>query len=145
MNEVWSPCWAGHGQVERWERQYQGDATRCWMEVMKHWINVDGTQDYPVSWEGLRQLLNDVEYVKVAKDLKKALQHYELSPCSWVLNSHPAPAKPRYCISYTMHSCTLSSFLPQPHLIFLSTSTSFLPQLHFLLQPFLIHHHSYNS
>ena len=60
-------------RLKVWERQFHEDATRCWLEVMTYWINVDGTEDYPVKWEGLDRLLNDLQCGKVAKDLKKAL------------------------------------------------------------------------
>ena len=60
-------------QLKVWEGQFRDDSTRCWLEVMTYWINVDGTQDYPVNWEGLYQLLKDLQCEKVAKDLKKAL------------------------------------------------------------------------
>ena len=60
-------------KLKGWERQFRDDATRCWLEVMGYWINIGGTQNYPVKWEGLHQLLKDVEYGMVARDLKKAL------------------------------------------------------------------------
>ena len=60
-------------QLEGWKGQFREDATRCWRKVMTHWINVDGTRDYSVNWEGLNKLLKDVRFEKVAKDLKKAL------------------------------------------------------------------------
>ena len=59
--------------LEGWKVQFDKEATRCWRKVMTHWINDDGTQDYPVNWEGLNKLLKDVRFEKVAKDLKKAL------------------------------------------------------------------------
>ena len=80
MNKV-SSRWVEFGlqvgldldQLKVWERQYHENGTRCWQEVMTYWINVGGTPDYPVKWEGLDQLLKDVQCGKVAKDLKKAL------------------------------------------------------------------------
>ena len=61
------------------ERQYHEDTNRCWLEVMGHWLNAGGTGDYPTTWEGLRRLLVDVGYEKIAKELKTALaslQHH---------------------------------------------------------------------
>ena len=65
-------------QLKGWERQYHYDATRCWREVMMYWIKVGGTPDYPVKWEGLDELLKDVQCGEVAKDLKKALMHHSI-------------------------------------------------------------------
>ena len=60
-------------KLEGWKVQFHEDATRCWLKVMTYWINVGGTPDYPVKWEGLDQLLKDVQCGKAAEDLKKAL------------------------------------------------------------------------
>ena len=60
-------------KLEAWERQYREDASRCWLEVMKHWLNAGGTDDYPATWEELLELLAFVGYREVAQDLGKAL------------------------------------------------------------------------
>ena len=62
--------------LEAWERQHHEDASRCWLEVMKCWLNMAGSRHYPATWEGLYQLLMDVGYKKVAKDLSTALASF---------------------------------------------------------------------
>ena len=59
--------------LKSWERQYREDANRCWLEVMGHWLNAGGTDNYPTTWEGLCVLLRDVGYGEVASTLEKAL------------------------------------------------------------------------
>ena len=59
--------------LEAWERQYHENASRCWLEVMKCWLNAGGTCDYPTTWEGLCKLLADVGYGQVSSLLRKAL------------------------------------------------------------------------
>ena len=60
-------------RLEAWERQYHGDASRCWLEVMRRWLNAGGTRDYPTTWEGLCKLLTDVGYGHVSSLLQEAL------------------------------------------------------------------------
>ena len=60
-------------RLEAWEKQYCKDASRCWLEVMKRWLNAGGTGDYPTTWEGLCKLLTDMDYGKVSSLLKEAL------------------------------------------------------------------------
>ena len=59
--------------LKAWERQYHEDGRRCWLEVMECWLNMAGTGDYPTTWEGLCQLVVDVGYKEVSKELKTAL------------------------------------------------------------------------
>ena len=56
-----------------WEKEYQNDASRCWTKVMTHWLNGGGGDDYPPTWEGLYTLLEDVQCVQVAKELREAV------------------------------------------------------------------------
>ena len=73
--------WLGFGlavgiemdRLEAWEKQYHEDGSRCWLEVMKCWLNSGGYGDYPATWEGLYRLLMDMGYKKVAKELRTAL------------------------------------------------------------------------
>ena len=59
--------------LKSWERQYREDANRCWLEVMGHWLNAGGTDNYPTTWEGLCKLLTDMDYGTVSSLLKEAL------------------------------------------------------------------------
>ena len=124
---------------------------------MRYWINVGGTPDYPVNWEGLNKLLEDVRCGKAAKDLKR---HW-LQQCIILLDdmllklpatsylSHTAvclcPSLPTsFCLpcilaQYRLHSPSRlhlsppASPLPLPSLNL--TSASCLPQPHLCLLP----------
>ena len=47
-------------------------AQRCNQRVFWRWL-VDGCQKYHVTWEGLCELLDDVEYGETRNELKNAL------------------------------------------------------------------------
>lgn len=52
--------------------QYHGDLEECCYAVMRKWLD-NGSPDYPLSWDGLLELLNDIECSQVAEDLQDAL------------------------------------------------------------------------
>lgn len=63
-----------HDQLTQWKEKFHCDSAKCWCAVMEHWISSGGQEsDYPVTWEGLQEMLVDVQYDTVAKDLAKAL------------------------------------------------------------------------
>lgn len=62
----------GNDAREDYAQKYPSNKDRM-IQVLKKWIEVDGTGDYPMSWEGLIELLKDIEQTTVAEDLKKAL------------------------------------------------------------------------
>ena len=59
--------------LKAWEAQYRGDATRCWLELMKWWLNGNGNDNYPVTWEGVYSLLKDAHYENIAHKLQRAV------------------------------------------------------------------------
>ena len=60
--------------MQGWSMQYRDQASTCWNTVMDHWLNGRGTtRGYPVTWEGLFELLRDVDCAEYAKQLKEAL------------------------------------------------------------------------
>lgn len=61
-------------QLSAWERQFRGNANKCWTKVMEHWLNGGAKDDYPPTWEGLYMLLENAQFLQVAEDLKKAVQ-----------------------------------------------------------------------
>ncbi len=61
--------------LDGWENQYQRDASRCWGKVMGEFITRGGKGDYPSMWEGVYQLLEDIECGGIADDLKEAVTH----------------------------------------------------------------------
>ena len=52
--------------------QYRGDLEECCYAVLRQWLD-NGSPDYPLTWEGLLELLNDVDCSQVADDLRGAL------------------------------------------------------------------------
>lgn len=60
-------------QLDAWDAQYRGDASKCWNRVMEHWLDKGGSRDYPATWEGLITLLNDLGFEQLAKTLKCAI------------------------------------------------------------------------
>lgn len=63
----------GMNQLKEWGDQHRGKASNCWKEVMEHWLERDGTCDYPATWEGVYDLLKDMSCSKVAEDVQKAV------------------------------------------------------------------------
>ena len=52
--------------------QYRGDLEECCYAVLRQWLD-NGSPGYPVTWEGLLELLDDVDCSQVAEDLRDAL------------------------------------------------------------------------
>ena len=67
----------GLNELDAWEIQYRADATRCWNKVMDNWLTTGGSRDYPATWEGLRVLLDDLDFGNVAMDLNRALSRHK--------------------------------------------------------------------
>ena len=57
---------------EDYDQKYSSNRDRM-IQVFKRWIEVDGTDDYAFSWEGLFELLVDIKHKTDAEDLKTAL------------------------------------------------------------------------
>lgn len=54
-----------------WREECLGNATRCWLKVMHRWLAGEDASDYPTSWDGLYEMLEDVEYTEVARQLRE--------------------------------------------------------------------------
>jgi hypothetical protein len=65
--------------LEGWREEYMANAARCWGKVMQFWLSEyqqecsDEEAEYPATWEGLYEMLEDVEFAEVAKQLKEAV------------------------------------------------------------------------
>lgn len=57
--------------LEDWQRTKQSSEVCC-DAVINHWLN-NPTEEYPATWEGLYDLLEDCELDVVASNLKKAV------------------------------------------------------------------------
>jgi hypothetical protein len=54
--------------LQGWREECQADAAKCWNKVMEYWL-----AGHPATWESVYELLEDLEYTTVAKELKDAL------------------------------------------------------------------------
>ena len=55
-----------------WDMMYNRNVFECIDLVLNHWFEHE-PDDYPVSWDGLKKILDDVELYQVAKELDLAL------------------------------------------------------------------------
>ena len=58
-----------------WSAECLGIAAKCWMKVMDCWLKGVIARCYPPTWDGLYEMLEDVEYAEEAKQLKEAVKH----------------------------------------------------------------------
>ena len=66
-------------QLEGFVRQYQNDINECCRAVLTKWQE-NPPPDYPATWGGLIELLEDCRLPEVVKELKGALNKVNLSP-----------------------------------------------------------------
>ena len=52
--------------------QYRGDLEECCYAVLRQWLD-NGSPDYPLTWEGLLELLDDADCAHVGKELRNVL------------------------------------------------------------------------
>ena len=64
-----------NNDLDGFDEKCRGDPDNCWMKVMQRWLD-GSTSGYDITWEGLYQLLNDLQLSKVATDLKEAVDSY---------------------------------------------------------------------
>ena len=67
-------------KLDSWKVECLGDLAKCWIKVMNYWLvnsqildNPGDKPEYPATWEGLYEMLEDVEYAEVAKELREAV------------------------------------------------------------------------
>ena len=66
--------------INSFATKHENDPERCWEEVMSAWCEEEqGADEYPVTWNGLYQLLKDVEAPEVAEQLKEAVTKFTLN------------------------------------------------------------------
>ena len=58
-------------------KQYMENATDCCRDVLGRWLD-NPPSDYPVTWDGLVELLRDVQLSQVADELESALRNANL-------------------------------------------------------------------
>ena len=62
----------GIGQLDSIATKHHEDSTECLRTVLGRWME-DPPEDYPNTWHGLVELLNDCKLANIAKELKIAL------------------------------------------------------------------------
>ena len=75
-------------QLEYWRMEHSRNIAECWMKVMEYWLQ--GIPNYPATWEGLYELLEDVDFHEVAMKLKEVVASFELEETDhseWTLDS----------------------------------------------------------
>ena len=61
--------------LDGWDSQYHCKVEDCWVRVMQHWMD-GGSKVYPATWQGLYDLVEDVGFPAVAKELKEAVEKF---------------------------------------------------------------------
>ena len=65
--------------LDNYKTKEMNDNTECCQRVFDHWIRNSGHGTrYPLTWEGLHELLMDAEYASEANNLKMALASMKL-------------------------------------------------------------------
>ena len=59
-------------KLEAWQVQTSNDPKRCCDEVLAHWLQ-NPPEEYPPTWHGLIDLLEDANFGALVQELKKAL------------------------------------------------------------------------
>ena len=65
---------ASYAQLEAWSKEFQKNAEECCDAVLNHWLT-QPPPEYPATWEGLYELLEDADLSCVAADLKVAVEN----------------------------------------------------------------------
>lgn len=61
------------GELDAIEQRCLGIPEECWCRLMNEWLNEGGTNDYPITWKGVIDVLEDVHCYDVARQLEKVL------------------------------------------------------------------------
>ena len=60
--------------LDAWKKKWDGDPLNCIREVLTYWLD-NGPHTYPVSWEGVYELLDDAELTNFVVLLKEAIEN----------------------------------------------------------------------
>ena len=60
--------------LQMWSMQNDNDPEKCCTMVFRSWFE-NPPEDYPITWGGFIELLEDVQFKELAKKLRKALIH----------------------------------------------------------------------
>ena len=65
-------------QLQALSMKHRDDIQQCCQDVFIHWLE-NPPPDYPVTWEGLYELLEDLEFTQLAKTLIEAIHQIHAS------------------------------------------------------------------
>ena len=60
-------------ELEAISMKHQKDPESCCIDLLQKWLNGGCSSEYPVNWDGLLELLNDLDFNNLAEELKNAL------------------------------------------------------------------------
>ena len=60
--------------MENWAKDSETDNEGRWVKVMKAWLEGQGQDVYPPTWQGLFEMLEDVQFEGVVPALKEAVE-----------------------------------------------------------------------
>ncbi len=63
-------------QLKDWIKEC--DDSIVWKNVMESWLNKEGTDDYPATWDGFYSLLKYLKLSEAISDLNQALMCHQL-------------------------------------------------------------------
>lgn len=61
--------------MDSWYAESMGNEKQCLERVMQAWFDGRGSSVYPITWEGLYELLEDAGFKRVAVDLEEAVKN----------------------------------------------------------------------
>ena len=61
-------------RLEAIEKNRRGEVKECCRDVFHDWLEQEGGGNYPVTWQGLCELQEDLEFSALAKQVQQLLQ-----------------------------------------------------------------------
>ena len=61
-------------RLEAIEKNRRDEVKECCRDVFHDWLEQEGGRNYPVTWQGLCELLEDLEFSALAKQVQQLLQ-----------------------------------------------------------------------
>ena len=58
-------------RLEAIEKNRRGEVKECCRDVFHDWLAQEGGGNYPVTWQGLCELLEDLKFSALAKEVKQ--------------------------------------------------------------------------
>ena len=59
--------------LDGWDTECRGNCGLCWEKVMRVWLDGKGADEYPVKWDGVYEILRELDCSQIAIELKEAV------------------------------------------------------------------------